>query len=367
MNVLFDHQTFTIQKYGGISRYFYELIRRFDGVDTSCSLGMLCSTNAYLNENTFDKVYPFLSNTEFRGKSRLINTVNEKVSLYKLNKQKFDVFHPTYYNDYFLKNIGNKPFVVTFHDMIHEKFSTVFSELANDTLILDQKRLLAEKATKIIAISETTKRDLIEIYNIDKSKIEVVYHGSSFKFSDEGDFKIVEDDYILFVGTRSVYKNFKGFLKIISDILLERNLKLVCAGGGDFLQDEIDFVKYLGLQKNVILITKIDDHILSNLYFNSLFFIFPSLYEGFGIPVLESFASNCPVLLSNGGSLPEVGGEAALYFDLSDENSLYISVCKLLDDEGLRNELVLKGRERVKKFSWDRTFENTLDVYKKTI
>jgi glycosyltransferase involved in cell wall biosynthesis len=364
MKILYDYQTFTIQQYGGISRYFFELIKRFHTVKSSCSVGAVFSNNAYLNKNTYEGIQPFFPNNNFKGKDYLYTRANQFKSLKDLKVQKFDVFHPTYYNDYFLNHIGKKPFVVTFYDMIHEKFHSQYSELSNDMAVYNFKRKLAEKAERIIAISETTKNDIIDIYGIDENKIDVVYLGNSLESAIVGEKRIVEQEYILFVGNRSLYKNFEGFTTVVADQLKANCLLLVCAGGGAFSEQEMDFIKKMNLDKSIVHVNKIDDSILSNLYSNALFFAFPSLYEGFGIPVLESFASNCPTLLSTGGSLPEIGGEAAVYFDPNDQHSLYSAVENLISSTALRTEKIQKGEARVKEFSWDKTFQETMKIYK---
>ena len=156
-------------------------------------------------------------------------------------------------------------------------------------------------------------------------------------------------------------------LKVLPYLFSNNNLKLICAGGGDFNLNESNYIKSLGLTDKVLSVSKINDDILSNLYANALFFIFPSLYEGFGIPIIESFHCGCPVLSSNCGSLPEIGGEAALYFDPYNQQSFFDTASNLINNELLRNELKLKGTERIKNFSWDKTFQQTLNVYKSVI
>lgn len=367
MKILYDHQIFTQQKYGGISRYFFELIRRFGGGVNSCEVATLFSDNAYYNKVFNPQLNKILPTFDFIGKPKITRSLNFGKSIIKVKNGNFDVFHPTYYNDYFLKSIGNKPFVVTFYDMIHEKFGDQYSELSNDKQAFEFKKSVAQRANKIIAISKTTKNDIIEIYGIDEEKIDVVYLGNSLEMNIGDTYKFVDENYILFVGNRSIYKNFVGFVTAISSLLINNNLKLVCAGGGDFSPSEIDFIHKMGMKENIILIKNINDEILSNLYRNALFFVFPSLYEGFGIPVLESFASACPILLSNGGSLPEVGGDAALYFDPTDAHSIYTATDQLINDMALREALVQKGTTRLSKFSWDNTFKETLNVYESLV
>jgi glycosyltransferase involved in cell wall biosynthesis len=363
MKIQYDHQIFTNQQYGGISRYFYELIKRFDGIENVSNVAALFSNNAYYNEEVNSKVKPFFPKYNFRGKDRIMYSLNQQSSKLAISKGDYDVFHPTYYDRYFLKTIKSKPFVVTFYDMIHEKFEDQFSNLKQDKTTYNNKKLLLEHSSRIIAISETTKKDIIEIFNVDEAKVDVVYLGNSLK-NPVDSVKIIEYDYILFVGNRGGYKNFELFMTSIADLLKSHAIRLVCAGGGDFTIDEMLVIKKLDLELFVEFKKIVNDSVLANFYRFALFFAFPSLYEGFGIPVLESFACDCPALLSNGGSLPEVGGDSAAYFDPADSQSIYTSVSNLINTKSLRQTLKEKGAIRLKEFSWDRTFADTLDVYK---
>lgn len=366
MKVLYDHQTFTIQQYGGISRYFYELITR-TSIDFESNLSCQLSNNYYLNNSNKKLTTPFFKNLDFVGKTKIIKMVNQKYSLSKIKKHNFDLFHPTYYSTYFLENLAENPFIVTFYDMIHEKFSNEFKELKLDKKIFSNKRLLIKKAKRIIAISEQTKKDIIEIFNITGDNIDVVYLGNSLLNIDFNRTRLVEQDYILFVGNRGLYKNFIKFINSIRDLLIIYDLHLVCAGGGRFTEEENRLLNSLEIRDRVFFKKIENDYDLANYYTNALFFSFPSLYEGFGIPILEAFASRTPLLASNSGSLPEIAAEAADYFNPSDENSIYKATEKLLIDSNRRNELIELGTKRLTKFSWDKTFTETLNVYQKAL
>lgn len=368
MKILFDHQTFTNQEFGGISRYFFELIKRFenDTID-SCEVGLKYTNNAYLNKDTLEGLTPFFPDRTLYKKRKIMDLLNKQICKKKLKKSNFDVFHPTYYDPYFLKVIGKKPFVVTFLDMIHEKLSDKYEGLKVDKNIFYQKKEMIENASKIIAISESTKNDIIDIFDVNPSNIEVVYLGNSLIRNLQNPERLISYSYILFVGNRGLYKNFKLLVEASRDILIQNDITLVCAGGGDFNEDEKSFLQGIGIEKYVKY-SKIDsDDTLTNLYSNAICFVFPSLYEGFGIPVLEAFACECPVVLSNGGSLPEVGGDAALYFYPEDINSIQSAITQVINNSKLREDLREKGKNRLKKFSWDETFSKTLNIYKSLI
>ena len=363
MKVLYDHQIFTSQIYGGISRYFFELMKNFendDGIDYD--LPLRYSYNHYLNKYNDLKYKPFLKNFNFRGKYRLINILNKRVSKKYISKRDYDIFHPTYYDPYFLDYIGRKPFVLTIYDMIHEIYSEVFP-LKDKTS--KRKKLLAQKATKIIAISENTKKDIIKFLGIDENKIEVIYLANSFNMNkDDKIINVVRPEkYILFVGSRSIYKNFYLFIETITPLLIkDSELNVVCAGGGIFKEMEKEKFKKLNIV-NKIFQYSISDNILAYLYQKAIAFVFPSLYEGFGIPILESFACGCPVICSKTSSLPEVAGDAAMYFDPTDKLSMLDSIEKVIYNDELKKQLVNKGIERVKEFTWEKTAEKTKKLY----
>jgi glycosyltransferase involved in cell wall biosynthesis len=251
--------------------------------------------------------------------------------------------------------------------MIHEKFANQFDGFTEDTELFEAKRKLLERSSKVIAISETTKEDIVSIFGVDRSKIEVVYLGNSLTPLIQGTVRLIAEDYVLFVGNRAAYKNFSFLVKAIADQLVDSNVKLICAGGGAFTFEEQRLIQVLGLEEYVCFKPIGSDTDLANYYSNALFFVFPSLYEGFGIPVLESFACNCPALLSTGGSLPEIGGDAALYFDPSNAESLREAFRQLLEQEALRAVLKTKGARRLEAFSWDTTFRDTLAIYQSVL
>ena len=369
MNVLFDHQAFSLHTYGGVSRYFSELIHGINQTTGNCaSLPLLFSNNVHLKEIGFD-VNNFLINKDFSKKKRLIYELNKLYTLPALKKKQYDILHPTYFDSYFIPYLNRKPLVVTFHDMIHEKFSHQFHELTFDRGILERKKALAHQADRIIAVSESTKRDLVEILNVEPQKIEVIYHGCSFPpATDEMPENPVSTlkPYVLFVGTRNVYKNFTGLLNAIHPVLKRHGLRLICAGGGDFKNAEKELIQSLGLA-DLVEQQPITDQVLRKLYRQAVAFVFPSLYEGFGLPILEAFDCNCPCIINDCSSLPEVAGDAALYVNFAEPDTLINAVEQVLGDTELRQQLIQKGKRRLARFSWKNTISDTLQLYKSMV
>ena len=380
MNLLYDHQIFTWQNYGGISRYFCELMSQFTlGPGIDFRLALRYSQNEYLyqnpqlnrfwtHKNDFFSDSWFFSTLQKKIHVNVLNHIfnNQHESVKQLKAQDFDLFHPTYYNPYFLKHLGNKPFILTIYDMIHEIFPDTFN--TNDP-VRNWKKTLADNAQQIIAISDNTKKDIVKYLDIPEDKIQVIYLAESLSRMKNTDPSTVPSSikvpkkYLLFVGNRSGYKNFTFLLEALFPVLKkDENLHIICAGGGFFSASERKLIRKMDL------ITRIqyypaDDSALQHLYKNAYAFIFPSLYEGFGIPVLEAYSCGCPALLSKTSSLPEVGGDSALYFDPVDRDSLTNAVEMVLYDGTLRKALITKSLERSKLFSWEKTAQNTKNVY----
>jgi len=361
MKVLFDHQIFSWQKYGGISRYFYELMRNFSE-DIVFSNSTVFSDNFYIHQNKDIVSHAsFLTEKDLEWKKQIYLKSNKLNSILKLRLNDFDIFHPTYYDPYFLQHIGKKPFFLTVHDMIHEKHPNCFAE--ND-LIRNYKKELIKKAAKIIAVSENTKADIVELYNYNPSNIEVVYHGFELSRHSNVTTKLsIPPKYVLFVGERAAYKNFSSFVKALSELMQKDDqLNLVCTGK-DFNNDETTLLNKLGILSRTFVLQP-DDNELSVLYQKALAFVFPSYYEGFGIPILEAFSNNCPVILSSASSFPEVAQDAAFYFDPFDVDSIQHSIDKVIYNADLRKELQQRGQERYKMFSWKTAAKKTELVYK---
>jgi glycosyltransferase involved in cell wall biosynthesis len=371
MKILLDPEIFNEQKFGGISRYYVEIVSNISyNQDITIDLPIVSSENFYLKESLFFTkeikskkiIIDFLKKFGISLRKK-VKKKNQSNCIQALKKQEFDIFIPTYYNPYFLEFIKQKPFVLTVYDMIHELFPQYFTD---DSSFVENKLLLMEKATKIIAVSQNTKKDIIKIYpHIDATKIEVIYHGNSIVVNDI--FVNLPKKYILFVGVRRHYKNFKFLINSIKDLLdNDSDLYVVCAGGGKFEEDEIAFVNDLGLQNQIIQMP-FEENELGQFYKNARCFVFPSDYEGFGIPVVESMACGCPIVLTNNSSFPEVAGDAGLYFELNNASDLRNRISSILDNEDLRNEYIKKGLERAKIFDWKEAANKCYNLYYNTI
>jgi len=176
------------------------------------------------------------------------------------------------------------------------------------------------------------------------------------------------EKYLLFVGNRLGYKNFTFFVDAIARILKEDgNIFLMCAGGGKFTKSERTLLANLGILDQTKQISFKSDNELAYIYEKALVYVLPSLYEGFGMTALEAFSMGCPVVASNTSSIPEVCGDAVAYINPKSSDSIREKILKVLGDEKIREKLIKLGIAQVKKFTWQKTVKETLEVYEKVI
>jgi len=275
-------------------------------------------------------------------------------------------------------NFLKVPYIITVHDLIR-----YFDMDGEETLIRSPNRRDRHylnldyegirKAMRIIAVSQSTKDDLIHCLDIPDERISVVYEGIDHRLFRPVSHRIYNRPYILFVGTEHPRKNFTTLLKAFSQLKSEprfKELKLVKVGnaGGqevDFRNQTMGVVESLNLSNEVIFTDFVPETDLPTYYSGAEVFVLPSLYEGFGFPVLEAMACGCPVITSNTSSLPEVVGEAGIMVDPSATDSLAQAIWQVLTDSELRDNMIRKGLEQSKRFSWEKAAEQTLEVYNK--
>jgi len=373
MKILLDPQIFNIQKFGGISRLYSEILR---DLKNRQDVNILCPL--YYSENFHILNYSLSRNSILQNINfKLIKSIKKKLfkknytsTIDILKSGNLDLFVPTYYDTYFLEYLDNTPYVLTIYDMIHELYPDYLDE--TEKLVINNKKILMERANVIIAISHNTKSDILKFNpSIPEDKIKIVYLSQSISKAFLNTAKIQnvigeKYSYILFVGNRGLYKNFEWFIKSASEWLSENNINLLCLGGGAFNLLEEQLIEKLNLKERVVQYTFQDDE-LYGFYHHALAFVFPSQYEGFGIPVLESMASGCPVILPKVSSFPEVAEDAGIYIDLSDPSTLSEALDKVYFDQGFRKRIVEKGHAQAEKFSWDKAANECLEVYRSVV
>jgi glycosyltransferase involved in cell wall biosynthesis len=357
LDILYTYDIFSLQRYGGISRYYFELIRRISPkmADVKIIAGL------YINE--YIKSLPEVKGIKV-PKLKFSNSIRLKISerfqaliLKMVNSQ--TILHQTYYYQPITKYHGKV--VLTVYDMISEIYCQY--NLAGDNISLFKRRW-CDRADKIIAISYSTKNDLVRLFGIAPEKIVVIHLASSLRDNNSPySVKPFPNPYLLFVGKREDYKNFEGLIQAFgASESLKRSFHIVCFGWEPLSNMERVRLKELGLEGRVHYVGG-NDGLLCNYYKNAVAFICPSLYEGFGIPILEAMEFSCPVICSNTSSIPEVAGDAAVYFDPSDTASIQHALEATLFDQNLLDDLRKRGLEQQSKFSWDRCANETLAVY----
>lgn len=363
MKILFDHQIFDAQVFGGISRYFGTLISGLDlQKEVKVKVSVLYTENYYLKDKRAWKLANSFGNLVFKRKNR-ISKWNKVYSRFCISKDDFDIFHPTYYHPYFLKTL-KKPFVLTVHDMIHELFPEYFGP---EDITAANKKLLVAAAKHIIAISETTRIDLMRLLDVPSEKITVVYHGHTLIKNDYKRSNELPAHYILFIGGREGYKNFESLAIAVALVMKnDPELKMVCAGGGHFTEAEITHLLNLDILDRTVQYNASDD-MLYTMYKNAKAFVYPSLYEGFGLPILEAFEAECPVILSKTPCFIEVAGEAAVYMNTADKDEMAATIEMFLTNETLRANLISEGKKRLQNFSMEKCLRETMEVYSKCL
>jgi glycosyltransferase involved in cell wall biosynthesis len=363
MRILYDHQVFSLQNAGGASRYHYELVRNMQlvaGVEIEMLLGLNGSVMPFAG---LRRRHSRIVATSTRLKPGVLRyAANEFLSaLVAPMSGKFDIYHPTLYRA--LPWVRGHRVVVTHHDCTHERFPSMFR---NADSIIRAKRKLFSRASAIICVSESSRRDLLHFYDIPPEKAHVVYHGftplPSPARASTG--RPQGAPYLLYVGSRSQYKNFGLLLEAFALSGLAGGYRLLVVGGGPFSGEEQTKIDSLGLGTSVLLVASADETVLADAYRYAALFVYPSLYEGFGFPPLEAMSLGCPVLVHRTSSLPEVCGDAAFYFDSPDADTLARALVSSLEDapgRALKRQL---GEQQVREFDWKTTADQTLRIYR---
>ncbi len=350
----------------GVTNYLLNLLRGISRIDRNNNYSI------FLSNPNYNGRIPDIDNFHIR-----VDTVNpliwKNVWLPRQVKRlQIDVMHFPAYTGSFV-NIGNN--VVTIHDLIHKVNPAWFSrkELMLAGLPI---RIAIKKATKIIAVSENTKKDIMKYYKIKDEKISVTLEAadSSFKPIDNAfafeyikkKYAAIDTNFILYVGVLFKRRNIDRLLEAFSLLKEDKNIdyKLVIAGPGkDYFNLNYLLEKHK-FKTSVVYLNYVKQEDMPFLYNASLFFVYPSLYEGFGLPVLEAMSCGKAVITSNVSSLPEVIGDAGLIIDPYNTQDLYNAMRRLIENSSLRQDFGKRALIRSKIFSWDKMAEQTIDIYR---
>lgn len=347
-------------KYTGIGRYVAEFIKHAAELDSSNSFIV------YLNEPEFSQ----FSVPNERWTKKLLNIPHYSLAeqtryLSFLNQESVDMMYFPHFN---LPVLYKKPYVVTIHDLTlhyypykeyHPKWS-LKKQLQIWAYRFIMKRAIAN-SQHVIAVSENTKQDIMREYHTDPEKISVIYEGVPDHFAPTPDSGLLTP-YLLYTGVWRSHKNLLNLIKAFKKIREQHDIDLVVTGKKDPAYPEIpQLIEELGLQEHIRLPGFVSDEELIRLISEAEVYVFPSLYEGFGLPPLEAMQLGVPVACSNTSSLPEVCAEAALYFDPKNPEDMAIQISRFLSDPQLKQEYIYKGLQNVKRFSWRAMTSQVID------
>lgn len=374
MNVLYDDQIFRLQRRGGISRYFVELIQAFRAAPdkVSCRYPGVWSDNQHVVEAGLARRIPEPPIPGFIPKGReAVRRLNQAIFLGNPSKSRnaktlTNIYHPTYYlQASFVETAA--PLIVTAHDMIPERLPELFARNPHK-----EKAWYLRQASGVIAISQSTADDIHELMPGLSAPIRVIPHGvdlSRFSVGSEhsrkGEKRGSASPVVLFVGSRVAYKDFDVLLRAVVHPRLQE-VSILAAGPPGPTRAEQEFLSGLGILNRVRFVTPTDEE-LPSLYQRADVFVFPSRYEGFGLPTLEAMACGTPVILAQSSSHPEVGGDAAAYFCPGDSEELAIQIESVLSDTARHNRMRNAGQLRAKSFTWQATADQTLGFYREII
>jgi glycosyltransferase involved in cell wall biosynthesis len=368
IKVLYDGAIFDRQMAGGINRYFANLISQLP------DRYLPYLTTYRIHENNYPQ-HPHLKTFYYQRfifrPNRLSDRFNRYVSCLYFNRVTAavnpDLIHPTYYNFLASKSplLRSRPIVLTVWDMIHELF---WQELDTNRQHIEEKKQAILAATTILCISENTKKDLLKLYEIPEDRVRVTYLASEINCHlAYGDELTPQRPYFLYIGTRYGYKNFSRLLDAFSRLRETEADVSLCIVGSPLTQQEQQAIVTLKIADRIEFYGQVNDRHLAKLYRCSVALVYPSLYEGFGIPPLEAMACGTAVIASNRASIPEVVGDAGILFDPNSTEELAYHLRRLLNSPAERDRWIEKGRDRAKLFSWKRTIQETLNIYQSLV
>jgi glycosyltransferase involved in cell wall biosynthesis len=364
MRLWYDHQIFAVQKYGGVSRYFVELasrIHQYPGTKLNIVAPLYMSKLLAAQSNILPVLgFPFTY--DIKGVEVIMRNLDPSVFRMLSELYRPDIVHETYYSRTRTSTASAK-IVITVHDMIQELLPE-YRPVVERTRNIRTKAF--ERADHLICVSESTRADLMRLYEVDAGKVSVIHLASSL-LAPADSVAHAGEPFFLYVGSRWGYKNFPGLLAGFAESQLFKTHKLVCFGGGQLTEHEHERIKQLRIPDDRFYFVAGDDAALSRYYASAEALVYPSLYEGFGIPLLEAMGCGCPVICSNSSSIPEVAGEAALYFDPEDAQSISAAMLRVVQSSDERRQMISKGKDRVKRFSWDMCAQQTYAVYEKIL
>ena len=362
MRLALDEQIFAVQRYGGISRLFYEKARAFSmngalGVDLEALDAPIVNEYVLRDTDLVTRLQVRAATGPYWALAHYFTRVRKQSPV--------DVVHNTFYLPRGLSEHRGAKRVVTIYDMIPELMPKTRRRLD----FLTRKHAYLQQADHVVCISNSAREDLLAIYPEIDVPVTIAYPGVSEAFRPEvPPIPDLPDPYVLHVGNRTHYKDgitlLRAFIAIAGDF---PSLKLVLVGGGPISQEERGLIAQAKLPSGSVSQHSLPDSQVPSAYAHALMTIFPSRYEGFGLPAVEAMAAGSPLILANTSSLPEVGGDAAGYFPPGDHEALARLIVELLNDENRRVSMTTLGFQQAKKFTWTGYAQSNAEAYTKVL
>lgn len=376
MRIGFDAHSFIDSRPSGIAEYIIKILEILDSEKTECFLFSRKEQKLKIKNEHFHSIVD-------EGHSELPKPYWDNFILPDIiKKNKIDLYHAA--GNFGVPSCRQNlcKMVLTIHDIAPAVLVDYYKKQSlmtyRDYMVFPG--LSARFADKIIAVSENTKNDVVKVFNINPDKIDVIHQGTNEKIKQDLHKNILKayqekynfgDNYVVYLSEIGLRKNHDRLIEAF-DIFKKndkQDIKLLLIGKAhsELVNPLKKTVNELGQDKNIIFLDFMPEKDLAVLLTFAKLMIFPSLYEGFGLPLLEAMSCGCPVVCSNNSSLPEVGGDAVLMFDPYNTEEMAYIIKKAIDNDALRKELVKKGFERIKKFSWRKTQKKTFEIYKKLL
>ena len=349
MKILFDYSIFLKQNYGGISKYILNLADNLGKEKVQTEIfSPITISYTFLKKNNF--IYFINLKRIPKFFTKILNFINYFLTHIYILFKRPNIIHVTYHEN--LYNLFKIPLVITVYDLIYEKFYNNFN-----------KKKILDRASHIICISKNTKKDLLRYYDIDKSKVSVVYLGVDKSIH----YKKKKKNQILYVGDREGYKNFEKFIEAFSKSeFLKENYKILCFGLKNFNIKEIELFKKLKID-GLIKFKTGNDKLLQNSYRESKLFVNPTDYEGFGLTCLEAMQNSCPVIANKTMVFKEIFKSACYYSNVLNITQFSKSIEKIVKSSSIQKNLALKGHRIAQNYQWEYCAKKTKKIYQRLI
>ena len=369
MNVLVDGVVFARQRYGGVSRVWVEILRRFRSQNVNVTLLVPHRVKQWLAEENIHSGQHYSLKLDFLyWPARIFDRVSTRSTVNKIQAldKGIQIFHSSLNSTVFTKKVKK---VVTIHDMIPELYQQEYGTKWTP-LLLETRRAVLANADLIITVSNTTRSDVLNLYPwIDETRVKVIYSGppTMQQYSEDAssanlpilDSTNLPGQFFLYVGSRDHYKNFRLLVELVKTLPEHKTTSFVCAGQ-PAKRETLKTLDNLGVLKNFTFTGHINDGQLVALYNKAIALVCPSLYEGFGLPILEALALGCPVVCSNIEVFREVAEGNAVFFLPNSPESLSEAMTRVAVD---RNAYGDSGKKRAAEFSWDKTVQELVRHY----